>query len=103
MTSRPEHTEPIAFVGTQAAQARLEKLRSRPGAGRRVAKIRDEMAEADRVYAENLVSRVRNSLSKEAVQFVARKSPFCPDTGVVSGRNGGAASGELGGRTAANF
>src|SRR5262249_30513048 len=46
---------------------------------------------------------IQKFATKEAVQFVARKAPGGPDTGVVPGPPGDAASGELGGRTAANF
>ncbi|MFC7529585.1 hypothetical protein [Actinoplanes sp. GCM10030250] len=47
MTSRP-----ITFVGTEAAQTRIARLRSRRGAAERVNSIRAEMAEADRACAE---------------------------------------------------
>ena len=53
MTSHPEST---TFVGTEAAQARIERLRARRGAAERVDGIRAEMAETDRVYAENLAA-----------------------------------------------
>lgn len=53
MTSQPEST---TFVGTEAAQARIARLRSRRGAAERIDGIRAEMAEADRVYAENLAA-----------------------------------------------
>ena len=56
MTSQPTPTEPTEFVGTDAAQARLARLRARRGAAARVDTIRAEMAEADRIYAENLAA-----------------------------------------------
>lgn len=56
MTSQPTHAEPITFVGAEAAQARTARLRARRGAAERVDGIRTEMAEADRVYAENLAA-----------------------------------------------
>ena len=56
MTSQPTHAEYTTFVGTEAAQARIAKLRARRGAAERVDSIRAEMAEADRVYAENLAA-----------------------------------------------
>ncbi|GAA2634407.1 helix-turn-helix domain-containing protein [Paractinoplanes durhamensis] len=52
MSSQPD----INFVGTEAAQARIARLRARPGAAERVDAIREEMAEADRTYAENLAA-----------------------------------------------
>lgn len=57
MTSRPT-TQPKSptFVGTEAAQAHIARLRSRRGAAERVDSIRAEMAEADRAYAENLAA-----------------------------------------------
>ncbi|MFI5839658.1 helix-turn-helix domain-containing protein [Catenuloplanes sp. NPDC051500] len=48
--------QPDALVGTEAAQARLARLKARRGASERVGRIRGEMAEADRQYAENLAS-----------------------------------------------
>ena len=56
MTSQSRHAEPTTFVGTEAAQARIARLRARRGAAERVDSIRTEMAEADRVYAENLAA-----------------------------------------------
>jgi DNA-binding XRE family transcriptional regulator len=53
MTSQPTHT---TFVGTEAAQNRIARLRARRGAAERVDSIRAEMAEADRIYAENLAA-----------------------------------------------
>src|SRR5690242_11230019 len=52
MTSQPEFN----FVGTEAAQERIARLRSRRGAAERIDGIRAEMAEADRIYAENLAA-----------------------------------------------
>jgi DNA-binding XRE family transcriptional regulator len=48
--------QPITFVGTEAAQARMARLRSRPGAAERIDSIHAEMVEADRTYAENLAA-----------------------------------------------
>lgn len=56
MTSRPTQPESTTFVGTEAAHARIARLRARRGAAERVDGIRAEMAEADRVYAENLAA-----------------------------------------------
>jgi DNA-binding XRE family transcriptional regulator len=56
MTNQPTHAEPTTFVGTEAAQARLDRLRARRGAPHRVDTIRAEMAEADRIYAANLAA-----------------------------------------------
>jgi DNA-binding XRE family transcriptional regulator len=56
MTNQPTHTEQTTFVGTEATQERIARLRGRPGAAERVDTIRAEMAEADRVYAENLAA-----------------------------------------------
>ncbi|GAA2386385.1 helix-turn-helix transcriptional regulator [Dactylosporangium salmoneum] len=56
MTNQPAHSEPTTFVGTEATQARITRLRARRGAAERVDSIRAEMAEADRVYAENLAA-----------------------------------------------
>ena len=53
MTSRTKRT---GFVGPDAAEARIAKLRARPGAADRVDEIRTEMAETDRVYADNLAA-----------------------------------------------
>src|SRR5262245_2967963 len=56
MTNHSNHAEPTTFVGTEAAQQRIARLRARRGATRRVERIRAEMAEADRAYAENLAA-----------------------------------------------
>lgn len=56
MTSQPTHAQSTTFVGTEAAQTRIARLRARRGAAERVDSIRAEMAEADRVYAENLAA-----------------------------------------------
>ena len=56
MTNEPTPGESTEFVGTEATQARLTRLRARPGAADRVDRIRAEMVEADRVYAENLAA-----------------------------------------------
>lgn len=56
MTDQPAHASPTTFVGTDAAQARLARLRARRDAADRVDNIRAEMAEADRIYAENLAA-----------------------------------------------
>jgi DNA-binding XRE family transcriptional regulator len=56
MTSQPPRAESTTFVGTEAAQARIVRLRARRGAAERVDSIRAEMAETDRVYAENLAA-----------------------------------------------
>jgi DNA-binding XRE family transcriptional regulator len=56
MTEQPTEPESITFVGAEAAQARIARLRARRGAAERVDGIRAEMAEADRVYAENLAA-----------------------------------------------
>lgn len=56
MTSQPAQPESTTFVGTKATQARIARLRSRSGAPERVESIRAEMADADRVYAENLAA-----------------------------------------------
>lgn len=56
MIGKPTGAESTEFVGTDATQARLDRLRARRGAADRVDKIRAEMAEADRVYADNLAA-----------------------------------------------
>jgi DNA-binding transcriptional regulator YiaG len=56
MTDQPARSEPTEFVGPDAAEARLARLRTRPGAAPRLEKIRAEMAETDRLYAENLAA-----------------------------------------------
>ena|SRR5258706_16447104 len=56
MTDQPARSEPTTFVGTEAAKARIARLRARRGAAERVDNIRAEMAEADRIYAENLAA-----------------------------------------------
>jgi len=56
MTSRPARTQPSEFVGPDTAEARLTRLKARPGAADRIEKIRAEMAEADRFHAENLAA-----------------------------------------------
>lgn len=56
MTNKPNHAKPTTFVGTDAAQARIARLRARRGAIGRVDRIRAEMTEADRAYAENLAA-----------------------------------------------
>lgn len=45
------HVEPITFVGTETARARIDRLRARHGAVERIDGIRAEMVETDRVYA----------------------------------------------------
>jgi DNA-binding XRE family transcriptional regulator len=55
MTNLPAE-QPITFVGTDAAQGRIARLRSRRGAAERIDSIHAEMAEADRIYAENLAA-----------------------------------------------
>jgi DNA-binding XRE family transcriptional regulator len=55
MTDQPAE-QPVTFVGTEAAQERIARLRSRHGAAERVDSIHAEMAEADRLYAENLAA-----------------------------------------------
>ncbi|HZC52786.1 MAG TPA: helix-turn-helix transcriptional regulator [Mycobacterium sp.] len=45
-----------AFVGTDTASAKLDKLRTRPGITKRAGEIRQQMAEADRHYAESLAA-----------------------------------------------
>ncbi|MDI1461844.1 helix-turn-helix transcriptional regulator [Catellatospora sp. KI3] len=56
MTSQPDPADSTTFVGTEAVQDRIARLRGRRGAAERVDGIRAEMAEADRVYAENLAA-----------------------------------------------
>lgn len=56
MTSQSAGAESTEFVGTEAAQARLDRLRARRGTANRVDKIRAEMAEADRIYADNMAA-----------------------------------------------
>jgi DNA-binding XRE family transcriptional regulator len=56
MTDQPTEAQHTTFIGTEAAQARIAGLRARGGAAERVDGIRAEMAEADRVYAENLAA-----------------------------------------------
>ena len=56
MTDQPNHAEHATFVGTDAAGARIARLRARRGAADRVDSIRAEMAAADRIYAENLAA-----------------------------------------------
>lgn len=55
MTSQPAD-DATTFVGTEAAQARIARLRARRGAAERVDGIRAEMAGTDRLYAENLAA-----------------------------------------------
>src|SRR5262245_24389745 len=56
MANQSNHGEATTFVGTEAAQARIARLRARHGTTGRVDRIRAEMAEADRAYAENLAA-----------------------------------------------
>lgn len=56
MTDQPADAKPATFVGVDAAQARIERLKARRGNRHRVDYIRAEMADADRVYAENLAA-----------------------------------------------
>ena len=52
-----QHAEqPITSVGPAAAQAHIARLRARSSAAERIDNIRAEIAEADRVYAENLAA-----------------------------------------------
>ncbi|MEV8511370.1 helix-turn-helix transcriptional regulator [Dactylosporangium sp. NPDC051484] len=55
-TNQPNHAESTTFVGAEAAQTRIARLRARHSAADRVDGIRAEMAEADRIYAENLAA-----------------------------------------------
>jgi DNA-binding XRE family transcriptional regulator len=56
MTSQTTPSEPAAFVGTRNAEARIARLKARPGAAERVNDIRAEMEKSDRLYAENLAT-----------------------------------------------
>jgi DNA-binding XRE family transcriptional regulator len=56
MSSQPAQPERSTFVGTDAAQQRIARLKSRLDAGEHVADIRAEMAEADRAYVESLAA-----------------------------------------------
>ncbi|HEX5201920.1 helix-turn-helix domain-containing protein [Paractinoplanes rhizophilus] len=56
MASQPTGIDSTEFVGTDAAQARIDRLRARRGATGRVDTIRAEMAETDRIYAENIAA-----------------------------------------------
>ncbi len=56
MTDQAPHAEPAEFVGSDAARARIARLKARRGAAERVHRVRAEMAEADRIYAENLAA-----------------------------------------------
>jgi DNA-binding XRE family transcriptional regulator len=56
MTNQPTHAESTTFVGTDATQDRIARLRTRRGAADHVDSIRAEMAEAGRLYAENLAA-----------------------------------------------
>lgn len=48
--------EGVTFVGTDAAADKLKKIKSRPGTAEQVARIRADMATADRSYAESLAA-----------------------------------------------
>jgi DNA-binding XRE family transcriptional regulator len=56
------------YVGTVAAAAKLAKLGQRPGAGERVAAIREQMATADRIYADNLAA-IRKAADLTQIQM----------------------------------
>jgi DNA-binding XRE family transcriptional regulator len=68
MTDQPAHVEPTAFVGTEAAQARIARLRARRGSAERVDSIRAEMAATDRAYTENLAA-VRKAANLTQVEL----------------------------------
>jgi DNA-binding transcriptional regulator YiaG len=48
--------ETTTFVGTKAAAAKRDRARAIPGVADRVATLRAEMAEEDRIYADNLAA-----------------------------------------------
>lgn len=52
----PIQDSEATFVGAAAAEARIARLRARPGAEARARKIQAEMAESDREYAEGLAA-----------------------------------------------
>jgi len=49
-------SESRTFVGTQAAAAKVERLKARTGMKQAVEQVRTEMGEADRIHAENLTT-----------------------------------------------
>jgi ribosome-binding protein aMBF1 (putative translation factor) len=49
-------SEQTSFVGPKRAAEKMARTRAIPGMSDRVAAIRADMAEADRVYAENLAA-----------------------------------------------
>lgn len=86
MTSKPTpHAESTTFVGTEAAQARIAQLRARRGAAERVDSIRAEMAEADRVYAENLAA-VRKAADLTQVELAKAMGVAQSEISRIEGR-----------------
>ena len=70
MNDTDNHTTGSQFVGTSAAAARISRLGSRPGASARAEKIRAEMAETDRDYADGL-SAIRRAADLTQVALAA--------------------------------
>jgi len=49
-------TEKITFVGPDAAEAKIAKLKARPGTASRAGQIRAQMEAADRAHADSLAA-----------------------------------------------
>jgi hypothetical protein len=87
MTNQPQKAEPTEFRRAEAAEARLARLRARPGAVQRVEKIRAEMAETDRLYAENLAA-IRKARAMGAAQSEISRIESRPDMLLSNRRSG---------------
>lgn len=67
MTNKPKG----GLVGTRAAASKIARLRAIPGVEERSAQIRDEMVEADRLYAGSLAA-IRKAANLTQVELGAQ-------------------------------
>jgi len=64
----PTEAGDVTFVGTAATEARIARLRSKPGAVVRAAAIQAEMTNADHIYADGLAAiRKAANLTQKAL------------------------------------
>lgn len=64
-------TEKTTFVGTKRAAEKRSRARAVPGVAERVAQVRADMAEADRVHAESLAA-IRHAADLTQVALAAQ-------------------------------
>jgi len=64
-------SDETTFVGPDRAAERMRQLAGRPGANKRVAAIREQMHEADRLYAADLAA-IRKAANLTQTELAAR-------------------------------